>query len=162
MKFQPKSADEIVMDSLLNPGIYPFEVMSAEDQFSKSGNEMIKLKLAVFGPDNQQAHVYDYLLEKLAHKLRHFAEAVGLLAKYESGELSAFDCREKTGYVKLIVDDKDPAYPPKNTVKDYVPEPKEKPAVQESIPMAPKHQAAMAAQAPAPAPKAAFDDDIPF
>ena len=51
--------DELARASLLEPGVYPFEVIAASEELSKAGNEMIKVKLNVFGPDNQQAHIFD-------------------------------------------------------------------------------------------------------
>lgn len=120
MKFNPMSEEELAKSSLLEPGVYPFEVLAASEELSKAGNEMIKLKLNVFGNSGEQVHVFDYLLEKLAFKLRHFAEATGLLDKYESGTLSELDCENKTGFVKIAMEPGNGGYGPKNTVKDYV------------------------------------------
>lgn len=167
MKFDPKSAEELVAETLLPAGTYPFEVIAASDEFSKAGNEMIKLKLSVFGNDGDAHHVFDYLLEKLAFKLRHFAETTGLLKDYEKGELTAFACNEKAGYVKISIEDS-PGYGAKNVVKDYVvPASDAKPApakpAAKANPARPvmnaAHKASMNAQAPAAAP---FNDDIPF
>lgn len=167
MRFSPKTADEIVADSLLPAGEYPFEVLAAQDKLSKAGNEMIELKLAVYSQDGDQTHVFDYLLEKIAYKLRHFAEAVGLLDKYEKGEFSAFDCEGKNGYCKLAIDSSNPNYPPKNTVRDYVVKEASTAVSAKPAPINPArpamtlaHKASMAAQAPVPA--GSFDDDIPF
>lgn len=155
MKFTPKSADEVARDGLLPAGVYPFEVMEATDTLSRAGNDMIRLKLVVFGPDGETPHVFDYLLEKLAYKLRHFAEVTGLLPQYEAGELTAIHCLQKNGYVKLVIEEQE-GYSPKNSVKDYEP--------------APEGSAPRPVAAPRPAPVAAaasaagFDDelDIPF
>ena len=122
MKFVPKTADELARDNLLPAGVYPFEVIEAVDTLSKVGNEMIKLKLMVFGPDGETPHVFDYLLEKLAYKLRHFAEFTGLLPQYEAGELTAIHCLNKQGYVKLAIEEQE-GFSPKNSVKDYVEKP---------------------------------------
>lgn len=160
MKFTPKSEDELAREALLPAGVYPFEVLSATDALSKSGNEMVKLKLGVFGPNGEQAHVYDYLLEKMAFKLRHFAEATGLLARYEQGELTAFACESQQGYAKIEIEEQ-AGYAPRNVVKDYVKAPEAQPA-------APSAGFADGARArPAPTAKTAeaaggFDDDIPF
>jgi hypothetical protein len=159
MRFEPKSADEIAMDSLLPEGVYPFEVMQATDKISQAGNEMIELKLVVFG-DESTPHVFDYLLEKLAYKLRHFAETTGLLAAYEAGELTAEMCLNKEGYCKLAVEKK-AGYDPRNTVKDYVVKDKTA-ATQDPLTAVP----ATAPQRPRPQPaqQAAddFDDPLPF
>jgi hypothetical protein len=170
MRFAPKSAEELAMESLLPEGIYPFEVLDAIDTLSKAGNEMLKLKLVVFG-DGSTPHVYDYLLEKLAYKLRHFAETTGLLAAYEAGELTAEMCLNKEGYCKLTVERQE-GYEPRNTVKDYV--------VMKSQAAAPDPLTAVPAPPPPPPPRdvrgntprprpapvpaaaAGFDDDVPF
>src|SRR5574343_548988 len=120
MKFKPMTEDEIVSATLLEAGEYPFEVLAASEEISKAGNEMIRIKLAVFGPDSKQAHVYDYLMEKMAFKLRHFCETTGLLARYEAGTLSELDCEGKTGMVKLSIEAGNGTYNAKNVVKDYV------------------------------------------
>lgn len=119
MQFTPKTEEEIIKGTLLPEGFYPFEVMDAEDKTSKSGNEMIVLKLKVFGQDGSQRHVYDYLLESMALKLIHGAQTMGLEEKYNSGQLLAIDFLGRTGTVHLIIDDKQSTYDPKNSVKDY-------------------------------------------
>lgn len=165
MKFNPMSEEEIARSGMFEPGIYPFEIIAASDELSKQGNEMIKLKLAVYGNDGNQLHVYDYLLEKLQFKLRHFAEATGLLADYERGALEAFSCEGKQGYLKLGVDKGGNGYPPKNTVLDYVMADKAAPAG------ATKPAAADIPRKLTPAevnakhgidPKQEFNDDIPW
>lgn len=153
MKFTPKTADELARDNLLPAGIYPFEVMEATDTLSRAGNDMIKLKLVVFGPDGETPHVFDYLLEKLAYKLRHFAEVTGLLPQYESGDLTALHCMNRQGYVKLAIEEQE-GYSPKNSVKDYEPAPEGS----TPRPVAATRAAPVAAAAAA----AGFDDDIPF
>lgn len=114
------SEDELDRALLLEEGVYSFEVLAASETISKTGNEMIKIKLAAFGPNGQQAHIYDYLLEKLAFKLRHFCETTGLLAKYEAGTLSELDCEGKTGLVKIKIEPANGGYSAKNVVHDYV------------------------------------------
>lgn len=156
MKFAPKSADELAQESLLEPGLYPFEVQEAIDTWSQAGNEMIKLKILAFGKDGATTVVFDYLLEKLAYKLRHFAEGTGLLAAYEAGELTAAMCVNREGYCKLAVE-KQGEFPPRNVVKDYLP--KEKSAAKPE-PQPPKTEPPKRERKAEPA-HPAFDDDIP-
>ena len=164
MRFEPKTADEIAADALLAAGTYPFEVLRAADKFSKAGNEIIELKLGVYD-GGDCVHVFDYLLEKLAYKLRNFAETTGQLDKYEKGELLAADCEGKTGFCKVIVDVQ-PGYSPKNAVKDYLLAASDdkpvaaKPTNPARPTMTPAHKASMAAQMPDG--KEPFSDDIPF
>jgi len=121
MKFAPKSESELARAALLPAGEYDFEVMLAEDTKSKtSGADMIKIKLGIYEGDKITRHVFDYLLPSMEAKLRHFCDSVGLLKEYEAGTLTADACKGRAGKVKLVVDEKDPAYPPKNTVRDYV------------------------------------------
>jgi hypothetical protein len=156
--------DELIQSSLLPVGVYPFDVMTAEDKISKTGNEMIELKLNVFG-ENQEAHVFDYLLEKMAFKLRHFAEATGLIGEYERGELEALSCLNKSGYAKIGIDKGNGNFPPKNTVVDYLkPEtPVTKNGLLEALNQTvPKPAPSRSASKPEPTNEKSFDDDIPF
>lgn len=175
MKFTPMSAEEIATAGLLIPGIYPFEVMDALDTFSTAGNEMIKVKLKVFGPGGE-AHVYDYLMGegKLAYKLWRCCEVVGLLSDYEKGNLVAQQLLDRTGHVKIGVEDGKNGYLPQNKVKDYVKAPA--PAEQTKPQPQPRPMSAVPPLNPAPGKAATpaslaaagmkaggkFDDDIPF
>lgn len=121
MKFEPKSEKEVSNANLLPLGTYDAEVGTAEDKVSAAGNEMIKLDLSVYDATGKTHFVYDYLLEALAYKLRHAAEACGLLERYEAGNLEAEDFIGKTCKVKIKVQvDKDGKYPDKNVIQDYV------------------------------------------
>lgn len=106
--------------TLLEAGVYPFEVIGASEEISKAGNEMIKIKINVRGDKGQSAHIYDYLMEKMAFKLRHFCEATGLLVKYEAGTLSQLDCEGKKGWVRIKVEPAKGNYDAKNSVEDYI------------------------------------------
>lgn len=122
MKFQPKTERQIAEEGLMPKGTYSFEVFEAADKVSKTGNDMIELRLRVFDAEgNSRGMVTDYLLEKLAYKLRHAADACGILDKYESGEIAAADFSGKYGDLKIgIQSDKEGKYPDKNVVADYV------------------------------------------
>jgi len=121
MRFTPKTEKEIAESNLLPEGEYPFEISSGADKISKSGNEMIELWVRVYKPDGSFNQVADYLLESIAYKLRHAAEACGLLDKYEAGTILGTDFIGKTGMLKLgITKDKNGQYPDKNGIKDYI------------------------------------------
>lgn len=121
MQFKPKSEKEISEENLLPNGEYDFEVTAALDAKSASGNEMIKLQLNVFDDNGNLRIIFDYLLESMAFKLRHAADACGVIDKYESGSLVADDFMGKTGRLKLAIQkDKTGDYPDKNTVRDYI------------------------------------------
>ncbi len=121
MKFAPKTEKEVAEEGLLPRGEYGFEVVSAENKISRANNEMIELKLNIFDEHGDARSIFDYLLESMARKLRHAAEACGLLTEYESGDLDALDFVGKSGTLKIgIQKDKTGQYPDKNVVTDYV------------------------------------------
>lgn len=119
MQFTPKTEKEIKEATLLAPGEYDFTVVRAEDKKSKSGKDMIKVTLGIYQANGTQRLIDDYLLESFAHKLRHFAETIGLIAQYEMGQLGADELEGRAGKVKIVIKDQ-PDYGPKNEVKDYV------------------------------------------
>lgn len=126
MRFQAKSDEELQAMLLCHPGTYPFEVLEAKERLSQKGNEMIELKLKYWDSDGRERMVFDYLLESMAYKLKHFCSSTGLLADYESGLLTDDKCKGKSGYVEIEVQEPRPKgdgtfYPPRNAVKDYVP-----------------------------------------
>jgi len=146
MRFTPKTEQELQEMALVEPGEYSFQVIEATDQVAKSGNEMIKLKMKIWDNMGRERLIFDYVLEAMAFKLRHFADATGLLDKYEAGELRASDCPGRAGKLELGMEEGKPnpnggMYAPKNTVKDYI-----------------KSEGAVAK--PADAPKDSFQDDI--
>lgn len=123
MRFEPKTEEELNAGNLMANGEYDFEVADAEEQTSKkSGNDMIKLKLNFDGDEGRRHVVFDYLVgsEASLYKVRGFAEAVGLLPQYESGELQAVMMNGRTGRAKVEIDHKDKAYPAKNVIRNYI------------------------------------------
>lgn len=121
MRFTPKTEQEIQEANLLPEGKYDFEVIAAEEKQSAKGNDMIVVTIAIYQNGNRKTNVFDYLLESMAFKLRHFCQNTGLIEKYESGELTADDCIGKTGLCKIkIQKDKSGNYPDKNVIADYL------------------------------------------
>lgn len=140
MKFTPKTDLELKEEnSKFKPwpdGIYAFTVreqvvlgtrtLTTEERVSKSGNDMIVLVLEVFANDDEKSiFLEDYLLESMAFKFKHAAEACGLLKQYESGEIKADDFIGKSGEVSLTIQkgqkkDDGSNYPDRNSVKDYI------------------------------------------
>lgn len=114
---QPKTEEELDFERLLPKGVYDFEIVKAEEKQSKKGNDMIAVNLKVFHGDGFQ-FVRDFLMEAMSHKLRHFAETVGLLESYDSGQLDANDLVGRSGKARIDIE---PAgeFPAKNVVKDY-------------------------------------------
>ena len=119
MRFTPKSQEEIDAENLLPKGEYDFEIIKAEDKVSKSGNEMIEINMKVFKPDGGFQFVRDYLMEKMAFKLRHFCESIGQLEEYNAGQLQASNLVGACGVVKIDIEPASNGYAAKNTAKDY-------------------------------------------
>lgn len=131
MQFTPKTEKEITEAGLWPAGKYQFEVIpyvdfgnvqfSTQDSISKKTNkEMIILVLKIYNSEGAFKIVVDYLVEAMAYKLRHAAEALNLLDKYNTGNLHALDFVEKRGELELSIQKADDKYAAKNIVKDYV------------------------------------------
>lgn len=122
MKVTPRTEEEIKYLNMLPEGEYNFLVIDAIEKVSKSGNEMIHLIIKIT-KNNKNYQIHDYLMdtEKMSFKLRHCCESLGILSKYELGEVSSKDFIDKKGSAKIIISvDKNGVYDSKNTVKDYL------------------------------------------
>lgn len=154
MRYQPKTEADV--SPLLKPGVYDFTVTNAEDRQSKSGNDMIALELEVFTETGGIRRLKDYLLEKVAYKLRHFCYATGMGDLYESGQFGASDCVGRSGKLKLGVQSQE-GYQDKNEVRDYEVIEGGKPTK-----VLPPAQAAAVARESAQVAAAVRDDEPPF
>ena len=123
MKFAPKSSEELALDGLFPAGKYPFEVIKSEDAVSKSGNEMVKLSLKVYGQGERVTTVFEYLMASNQQRLSQFCTFTGLAAKYEAGELEASDCEGRQGWVCIKIQPAKDGYDPRNVVNYYCPKP---------------------------------------
>lgn len=125
MRFQPKSADEIALDGLFPEGKYPFSIAKAEETTSKkTGAPMLKLQLIIYGDGNRQTTVFDYLMESVADRLYKFCALVGLEDQYNAGELEAYHCEGKEGWVHIKIQPAKDGFEPRNVVGYYCQEPK--------------------------------------
>jgi hypothetical protein len=133
MKFDPNAVTEKVK-STFDPwqiGEYDFEVAEAEERQSKAGNDMIAVRLNVFNAEGGRCVVFFYILSNQVWKLKQFAEATGMLADFEAGEMSAELMVGRTGRVKLGIEPAQNGYEAKNSVKAFLPgkqAPKQAPA----------------------------------
>lgn len=135
MRFSPKTEDDVRPSFLLKPGECDFTVVNAEDQTSTAGNDMIKLTLEVYDAEGRKAVIFDYLLESMAQKLRHFCYGTNQGQRYEQGDLTAADCDGKSGRCIVRTEkDKTGEYPDKNKIADYVAAPRPAPARQPTSP----------------------------
>lgn len=122
MRVEPKTEAEIQTMNLREAGEYDFEVVDAEEKQSKSGNEMVELKVKCEGADGRPFTIFDYLVstDGMAYKVRNFAKATGLLAEYEKGDMAAEYMLGRTGKCKVAVQPAKGGYPAKNVIADYI------------------------------------------
>lgn len=124
MTYIPKTEETLAKEGLLPEGIYDFEVIETSDQPSKKGNDMFTLKLYVFDNDGSQRFIFDYIAlgnNFGERKLRHAADACGLMDTYNSGKLTDRDFLNKCGKILLKQQNGTADFPmPKNIVSDYL------------------------------------------
>jgi len=154
MKFTPRTQKELDVMSLLSPGTYVFEVSKAEETVSKNGNPMIALDLKIFDDSGNVRKIKDWLvfIEGIAvceKKIKNFCEAVSLMDKYDSGEVSDLHCEGKSGYCRIGAEE-DNRGVMRNVILEYT-----KDMPNSFITMThPTHEAVPTTNK--------FDDDIPF
>ena len=86
MRFEPKTAAEINASKMkLKEGPANFEIIKAEDTFSKHGNEMIKLTLRVWDCEGKWAQIFDYLVSNVPWKMLQFLNSISRPEIYETG-----------------------------------------------------------------------------
>jgi hypothetical protein len=150
--FTPMTEEEINAASLIEAGIYDFQVISSVREISKAGNHQAKMQLKVWDNIGKEHFIYDWLVfsDKPLNirKIKHFCEGVGLEEEYKKGSIpeALFG---KCGKVEIGIQDERPDgkggfYPKQNKVIDYV---------KGGIPV-PKKSIDQ--------PKSELDDDIPF
>jgi len=123
MKHTPLTDEEIAASGLLAPGIYDFEVASAEDKVSSKGNDMIEVKLNVYEADGTIRPIRDWIMPQMTKKFKHFHNACGMMDKYESGSLEASDVIGKSGKCMIKQEpytNKDGLEVMSNKIDDYV------------------------------------------
>ncbi len=105
---------------LLTAGLYSARILEAVEKTSKAGNDMIELLVAVRDKDGIERQFPDWLVgnDRGALKLRHAAEAVGALAKYEAGSVGQEDFVGQNVRVKISIE-KRRGYPDQNRIDDY-------------------------------------------
>lgn len=123
MKITPRSEEEFKSRNLLDAGEYNFEIFEAKEKKSQSGNDMIEVQLRILNKYDKYIIIYDYLMDKepMDYKIRHLWESLGMIDKYNSGEINAEDLKDKRGKAKITIrKDKNGQYPDKNQVQDYI------------------------------------------
>jgi hypothetical protein len=123
MKTTPRSAEEAAKVSrraLLPAGWHDGRIAEAVEKPSKRGNDMIEITVIVPDADGNERTLRDWLTDSSlgALKLRHAAEAVGALAKYEAGQIGQGDLAGHDVRVKVSIE-KRRGYPDSNRIEDY-------------------------------------------
>ncbi len=147
--------------SLWPEGVYDFEIKEAEETTSAAGNDMIKLEVWIFNTDSGRRLLFDYLLDSVPWKLRHFAESCGLLPAYEAGDLIANEIVGRTGKCKVSVQAAKDQWPAKNVIRDYIKSPMPR-TVSEAIVATAGQPRPQSASLRAKVPAGDLDDEIPF
>jgi len=126
--FNPMTEEEIQASSLMEAGVYNFEVVKSTRKNSKSGNPMAELQINVWDKEGKQHLVFDYLVFSSVpmniKKVKHFCDATGLAENYKQGSIPE-ELERYAGMVEIGVQDEQPKpaggfYPKKNVVIDYV------------------------------------------
>ncbi len=123
MKHTPLSDEDIAKQGLLADGVYDFEITDAKEKISSKGNEMLEIKLNVFEHDGSSRSKMDWIMPQMAKKFKHFHNATGMMAKYESGTLEAIDVIGKKGKCMIKTEpytNKDGLQIMSNKIDDYV------------------------------------------
>jgi hypothetical protein len=141
LSYRPLTKEDVarINESLLLPkGQYTFYVENISQQKSqggidKKGNpkkiyDMLVVNLRVSCNDGDTKSLRDWVMivdsdDTMGFKLRHFAEACGLLDKYEAKTLKATDFMNKNGVVKIGIRESTDQFGDKvkqNSVMDYV------------------------------------------
>lgn len=124
MKHNPQTEEQIAAAGLMQPGVYDFTIVSAEEKQSQSGNDMFALKLNVFDHDGTARVILDWVLPSFAKKYKHLHDACGLLDLYQSGETKPSDLAGKSGKASIAIGgpytDKNGIERVNNRIDDYI------------------------------------------
>jgi hypothetical protein len=123
MKTTPRTEADAVRASrrsLLPAGWHPASITEAAEKRSKAGNDMIEVTVMIRDAAGEDRTLRDWLTDRAlgAAKLRHAADTVGALAKYEAGEISQDDFPGHDVMVKIAVEKKR-GFDPRNVIEDY-------------------------------------------
>lgn len=121
MKFTPTTEEQQERRTFepFPAGEYDYTVEEAADETSKAGKPMIHITLFVYNAEGHKRVVHDYLLASAAWKIKQFAASAGLLDRYDSGEIEAYEMVGKTGRLKLKIESSE-QYGDQNKVAFYI------------------------------------------
>ena len=127
MKFKPLSKDELKngdVKDLLPDGEYKFFVLRGDLGLSKAGNQMLTVKIEIFGDKMASHHIYDYILPEhpsMGFKLAQFMDCIAMGDQYASGNLEVDTLTGKSGTAQIGTQQASGDSPAKNVIKRYVP-----------------------------------------
>ena len=100
MKCDANGYRQGISKNIIEPGIYDFEVYSAEEFLSKNNKKMLRLVLKI-KLDNDQGYLVDYLSSDLLWKIKNFMECIALDELFSSGALEPEDCLGRKGMLRV-------------------------------------------------------------
>lgn len=129
MRFKPTTEEELQQKEfpVYEPQYAYFIVTEAQDRISKinpetgkGGNPMIALTLDLELISGERIKIWDFLLEALPKKLKHFCDITGNDVLYSSGCVEAANCIAKEGWCYIEIQAANDKYKAKNVIADYV------------------------------------------
>jgi hypothetical protein len=136
MRYTPYTEAQIQSMNVMEGGIYTFQVLEVDtkDKFGnplrdKNGIDMAKLKLLVWDKDNRERTLITYISGdgNFAYKLRHFANAIGMIEEYDNATFDIMRTIGKSGKADIVIkkgtmkqDGSNEMWPDRNDVKDFV------------------------------------------
>lgn len=126
--FLPMTEEEINAPSLIDDGVYDFQVLKSTRKTSQKGNPMAELRLKLWDKEGKTHTLFDYLVFSQVplniRKVKHFCDAVGLQEDYKKGKLPE-ELENFCGKAHIGIQEKQPKsnggfYPEKNVVVDYI------------------------------------------
>ena len=118
--FRTESQAQSASRPVLLSGWHEARIVEAIEKPSKRGNDMIEITVGVRDAEGNERTFLDWLTDTPlgAVKLRHACEAVGALARYESGEIGQADFPGHDVRVKIGIEKKR-GYPDRSVIEDY-------------------------------------------
>jgi hypothetical protein len=123
MRLTPRDeaeAERTAKRALLPAGWHDGRIAEAVEKRSRRNNEMIEVTVIIPAADGSERTLRDWFTDSPlgALKLRHAAEAVGALAKYDAGEIGQAEFPGHDVRVKVSIE-KRRGYPDANRIEDY-------------------------------------------
>jgi hypothetical protein len=124
-------------ERLLSDGEGRFDVITCAAKVSKSGNNMLCVKLKVWDCNNKSGFIDEYLMtgEKsfFIRRIKSFCDSIGIIDKYNSGKLNASDINNSHNGKIIIGRRKDNNGKLQNTVTEYIKKSEDKNTINEDL-----------------------------